>query len=111
MTTPATAMNADELEARLAATGAAGDWVAIVAEYFAARPLYYGHGTDSAGDEANWLVWHVCGMPPEWPQADADRRWVDRVVAVARERVEQRKPLAYLLGEAWFSGLHVRRQC
>jgi ribosomal protein L3 glutamine methyltransferase len=105
MTTTSTVMTADALATRLAATDAAGDWVEAVAEYFAGQTLFYGHGTDSAIDEASWLVWHVCAMPPDWPAVSVDPRLRDRVIAVARERVEQRKPLAYLLGEAWFSGL------
>ncbi len=71
--------------------------------------LCFGHGTDNAGDEAAWLVLQVAGAPldgsfQDWgrvlsPEAAIE---IDRLLEA---RCRTRKPLAYLLGSAWFAGL------
>lgn len=75
----------------------------------AAADLYFGHGTDNAFDEAAWLAAHVAGIdlaaaddlpwqrPVSAEEAATARRLVD-------ERVRTRRPLAYLISEAWFAG-------
>lgn len=80
----------------------------ISAELVAAG-LFYGHGTDNAVDESAALVFHVCDIDHQ-DAAQAYSRPVSatqqrRVGQVLAERVQTRKPLAYLLGEAWFAGL------
>ena len=74
-----------------------------------AADLYFGHGTDNALDEACWMAAHVFGLAPDFPPetfeqpvASADQA---RFEALLVERIETRKPLAYLIGEAWFAGL------
>ena len=72
---------------------------------FAGAPLFYGHGTDNAHDEAAWLVLRGLGLPfgsdltREVQGSDAER--IDRL---AMRRIGERMPLAYLLEEAWFAG-------
>jgi ribosomal protein L3 glutamine methyltransferase len=95
----------DDLGRRLAAAKRAGDWVEIVAAYFAARPLCHGHGAGSAADEAYWLVWALMGEPADLAERVPGPGLIDRVAELARRRAEERVPLAYLLGEAWFAGL------
>ena len=80
-----------------------------VAGRFDRAELVYGHGTDNATDEAAWLVFSVLGLPHDdvaaaylREVADAD---IEKIQAVATQRIEERIPLAYLLGEAWFCGL------
>jgi ribosomal protein L3 glutamine methyltransferase len=98
-------MSPAELERRLHSARSSDAWVTAVAEYFTAHGLAFGHGTDNAGDEAFWLVRHL----QDWRDVDfaaapaADL--LPRALAIARRRVEERKPLAYLLNEAWFAGL------
>ena len=86
-----------------------GDLIADVADKFAAGGLTYGHGTDNAEDEAAWLVFSVAGL--SWGSgadvysetvSDSD---IQRINALAARRVHERRPLAYLLNEAWFAGL------
>ncbi len=70
--------------------------------------LFFGHGTDSAFDEAAWLVMVAAGIDPsaeqvDWQQAlnysqqSAVKELVDR-------RIMTRKPLAYLVNQTWFAG-------
>ncbi|WP_245598891.1 50S ribosomal protein L3 N(5)-glutamine methyltransferase [Halotalea alkalilenta] len=72
------------------------------------KPLYYGHGTDNAWDEAVALVLGALRLPPDSGNEVLDARLLrgerERIIALARLRVEQRLPLPYLLGEAHFAG-------
>lgn len=75
--------------------------------------LRYGHGTDNPRDEAAWLVLRGLGLPFETgleKQVSADG--VRKVARLAKRRIEERIPLAYLLGEAWLDGMafHVDRR-
>ena len=80
-----------------------GELIARVESRFSATPLFYGHGTDNAHDEAAWLVLRGLGLPFDAdlsaPAADAER-----VERLAERRVRERIPVAYLLKEAWLAG-------
>lgn len=89
--------------------GTVMDRVQSVELRFRDAGLHFGHGTDNARDEAAWLVLHVIGAPLDgsfanWsdPVDENDGREIDRIAA---ERCASGKPLAYLLGTAWFAGL------
>jgi ribosomal protein L3 glutamine methyltransferase len=83
--------------------------IADIARRFAGADLCYGHGTDNPDDEAAWLVFSSLGID----HADASRAYgnqvseaeLDRVNRLARRRLDERKPLAYLLNEGWFAGM------
>jgi ribosomal protein L3 glutamine methyltransferase len=82
-------------------------WRRITRRFAAAR-LAFGHGTGSARDEAAWLVCSVLGIPFDDLDAALDRS-VDgalarRIESLADRRIESRRPLAYLLNEAWLDG-------
>ncbi len=74
-----------------------------------AAELYFGHGTENAVDEAVWLVLSALGLPPEVPDAVFETRLLPAELAsveqLLQQRIETRKPLAYLIGVAWFCGL------
>jgi ribosomal protein L3 glutamine methyltransferase len=84
-------------------------WVRRCAARMDEAGLFFGHGTDNAWDEAVWLVLNVLGLPADEPFPP----WGDpvpheaaaRIEALLTERIDSRRPLAYLLGEAWFCGL------
>ena len=84
------------------------DWAESVARFFADGDLTYGHGTDNPRDEAYWLIRARQGWSEQAWAAPPDGGLIEGVVELARRRVAQRKPLAYLLGEAWFAGLRFR---
>ncbi|MFW5927119.1 MAG: 50S ribosomal protein L3 N(5)-glutamine methyltransferase [Wenzhouxiangella sp.] len=74
-----------------------------------AAGLAFGHGTDNAFDEACWMASAVLGLPPDFGPEEfgraidsADRA---RIETLCDQRIASRKPLAYLLGSAWFAGL------
>jgi ribosomal protein L3 glutamine methyltransferase len=84
------------------------DFVLWAERRFAQARLYFGHGTDNARDEAAWLVASVLDLPFEALDANAGRvlttSEADKLRAVTEARIATRKPLAYLLHEAWFAG-------
>jgi ribosomal protein L3 glutamine methyltransferase len=101
-------MTASELKALLAAADSRERWVDVIADYFSANALCYGHGTESAEDEAYWLVWQLSGNPSDLAALPPDDALAARVAELAGRRVGERVPLAYLLGTAWFAGLEFR---
>ena len=84
------------------------DWVGQVERQLVNAELFFGHGTDSAFDEAAWLVMSAAGIDPgaepvDWQQALSDAQQ-SAVKQLAERRIETRKPLAYLVKQAWFAG-------
>ncbi|MCE3026115.1 50S ribosomal protein L3 N(5)-glutamine methyltransferase [Salinicola sp. DM10] len=75
---------------------------------FLAHRLHFGHGTDSAWDESVALVLGALHLPWDADPAVLDARLLgverERIVGLARQRIETRRPLPYLLGEAFFAG-------
>lgn len=70
--------------------------------------LFFGHGTDNAWDEACWLLETVLarqGLTNLQPGSRLQPQQLSPVLKLLDERIESRKPLAYLLHEAWFCGL------
>jgi len=79
-----------------------------VAADFAAADLVFGHGTDNAIDEAAWLVF--AAMKFDHAQANenyektVDASRLTEIRNLAKRRIEERTPMAYLLSQAWFAG-------
>ncbi|MES9991684.1 MAG: 50S ribosomal protein L3 N(5)-glutamine methyltransferase [Candidatus Thiodiazotropha sp.] len=85
------------------------DFIRWGASRFAEARLFFGHGTDNALDEAAALVLGSLHLPPDLPSnwfgsclTTAER---ERVIDLIERRIEERIPLPYLLGEAWFAGM------
>jgi len=72
---------------------------------FARAPLFYGHGTDNARDEAAWLVLRGLGLPfgSDLTRAVQPAE-AEGIEALAARRIGERTPVAYLLQEAWLAG-------
>jgi len=69
----------------------------------------FGQGTTNAFDEAAWLVLWRLGLPldalddvAEQPVDDTKAATVDALIA---QRIDTRRPAAYLTGEAWLQGV------
>jgi ribosomal protein L3 glutamine methyltransferase len=71
--------------------------------------VFFGHGTSSAFDEAAWLVLWRLGLPLDSLDEHADRTLdtaeLQAIEALVAQRIETRKPMAYLTGEAWLQGV------
>jgi ribosomal protein L3 glutamine methyltransferase len=85
------------------------EWIERVARSFEEARLCFGHGTNSARDEAAWLVLHVAGAPldggfDQWGKEVGPEQALE-ILRLAEQRRESRQPLAYVLGTAWFAGL------
>lgn len=85
------------------------DWVRWGASRFRQAGLVFGHGTDNALDEALALVLHAVHLSHDLPADFLSSRVTSDEAAeihdLLRQRVEQRIPAAYLIGEARFAGL------
>lgn len=71
--------------------------------------LHYGHGTDSARDDAAALLWHVMQLPLPVSAALYRRRVPPRALGALDEllqrRIRERIPVVYLTQRCWFAGL------
>lgn len=83
--------------------------IGITAQRLEDAGLVFGHGTENALDEAAWLVIHALGFSPAEPlpepSAPVQAAEIVRVEDLLQQRIQTRKPLAYLVGRAWFAGL------
>ena len=71
--------------------------------------LSYGHGAVNAESEALWIIATALGFPPE-DAIDAIDTLItaevqNKISDWANQRISTRKPLAYILGEAWLMGV------
>jgi ribosomal protein L3 glutamine methyltransferase len=69
----------------------------------------FGHGTQSAFDEAAWLVLWRLGLPLDDLDGVAERlvspEEADLVATLIEERIRTRQPAAYMTREAWLQGV------
>jgi ribosomal protein L3 glutamine methyltransferase len=81
--------------------------IRAAATAFESDELYFGHGTDSAIDEASWLILHSLGLSP-LVAPDYSRSMTTSECESCNKllvrRIEERIPAAYIAGEAWFAG-------
>jgi len=81
------------------------DWLSHAEGRFRVARLWFGHGTHGAREEAAWLLAHVLHLPHEALGRSLARRLTPnerrRAAQLIEERVHTRRPLAYLIREAW----------
>lgn len=89
-----------------------GDAVRFATTRFGEENLFYGHGTDNAGDEAHALVMLTLSLPFEVPpyvyNAALTAAERNRLAECLHRRIHDRVPLPYITGEAFFCGLGFR---
>lgn len=88
------------------------DFIRWGASRFNEAGLFFGHGTDNALDEAAALVLHSLHLPPDltgvWLDARLTEEERSSVLAQLQRRIDERIPVPYLTGEAWFAGLRFK---
>ncbi|HET7569397.1 MAG TPA: 50S ribosomal protein L3 N(5)-glutamine methyltransferase [Gammaproteobacteria bacterium] len=93
----------------MAALPTIADWVRYLASRFNEAGLFFGHGTGNAVDEALALVLHVLHLDHDLPSWLLDAHLTDdekaAIAELAAQRIDTRKPLAYLTHSAGFAGL------
>ncbi len=89
-----------------------GDWVRWGCSQLGANDVFFGHGTDNPADEARSLVFAALSLDHVVPDyfygchLTASER--ESVLTHFRRRIEERIPVPYLTGEAWFAGLRFK---
>jgi ribosomal protein L3 glutamine methyltransferase len=99
----------DRIRAELETVGDSVRWAQTC---FEEAELYFGHGTDNAWDEALHLVFGSLQLALETDPSILDCRLSpaekDLLIRNVRRRVDERIPVPYLTGRAWFAGLEFR---
>lgn len=83
-----------------------GQLIEACADALTAAGVVFGHGTDNAWDEASVLVLSVADLADDEENlgVSLDAGIVARIRALLARRIDERLPLAYLLGRWWFAG-------
>ena len=85
------------------------DFIRYAASRFAEAELTFGHSHDNPIDEATHLVLATLHLPPDLPPAYGTGVLVAgeraQLLALIERRVNERVPVAYLVGATWFAGL------
>jgi ribosomal protein L3 glutamine methyltransferase len=85
------------------------DWIRWGASQFNRAGLFFGHGTTNGWDDAATLVLWSLHTPWEHLQSVEQARLTteerQHIASLFRRRLQERIPVAYLTGEAWFAGL------
>jgi len=80
-----------------------------LADHLDQAKLSYGHGAIDAQSEALWIISKQLKISPsntlDQLQAPLDHDLYGAALAIANERIRTRKPLAYILEEAWLMGV------
>lgn len=81
------------------------DWLRFAVSAFSEGELTFGHGSDSAYDEAVYLILHTLHLPLDTLEPFLDARLTTQeksaLLALFKRRVEHKVPAAYLTHEAW----------
>jgi ribosomal protein L3 glutamine methyltransferase len=84
------------------------DFLRFAISRFNEADLFFGHGSQSAYDEAAYLILHTLNLPLDRLEPFMDALLLepekDALVTVLYQRVSTRKPAAYLTHEAWLDG-------
>jgi len=80
-----------------------------IAERLEAADLHYGHGAIDARSEALWIASKQLNLSPtdalDYLEQVMSSLQVSKALEITVTRISTRKPLAYILGEAWLMGV------
>jgi ribosomal protein L3 glutamine methyltransferase len=80
-----------------------------IAQRLEAADLHYGHGAIDAQSEALWIVSKQLDLSPtdalDHLEQVMSAEQIAKALEVTELRISSRKPLAYILGEAWLMGV------
>jgi ribosomal protein L3 glutamine methyltransferase len=80
-----------------------------IAQALETADLHYGHGAIDAQSEALWIASKQLNLSPtdalEHLEQVMSAEQITQALEVAQTRISTRKPLAYILGEAWLMGV------
>lgn len=89
-----------------------GDCVRWAQTCFEQAGIHYGHGTDNAWDEALHLIFGTLkldwGADPSILDCPVSGTEKSAVIGNVERRVDERIPVPYLTGRAWFAGLEFK---
>jgi ribosomal protein L3 glutamine methyltransferase len=84
------------------------EYVEFTVSGFSEADLHYGHGTGTALDDAVYLIYVTLGLEFDQDFRESNRTLSESEISLLNQRVEQRvserRPVAYIVGEAWFCG-------
>ena len=85
------------------------DCLRFAVSRFNESKLFFGHGSETAYDEAVYLILHTLHLPLDrldpFLDATLTKTELDEVLNIIEKRVEHRTPAAYLTHEAWLGDL------
>ena len=86
--------------------GTVGELIEECSDALSAAGVVFGQGTDNAWDEATVLVLSITGLADDETNLAAEVQAEDaaRIRSLTGRRIDERIPLAYLLGRWWFAG-------
>ena len=80
-----------------------------IAQKLEAADLHYGHGALDSHSEALWIASKQLDLSPsealDYLEQAVNPEQVQQALQITEERIATRKPLAYILGEAWLMGV------
>ncbi|MBT3529973.1 MAG: 50S ribosomal protein L3 N(5)-glutamine methyltransferase [Gammaproteobacteria bacterium] len=83
------------------------DCITATADKLANSEAFFGHGTDNPIDEAAYLILEglEIGFDDNLDyERELNKDEMERLEVLIRQRVEDLKPVAYIVGRAWFAG-------
>jgi ribosomal protein L3 glutamine methyltransferase len=84
------------------------DWLRFAVSRFTAEGLVFGHGTETALDEAAFIILSALHLPIDqlepWLDARLTREERQKIAGLVEARIATRKPAPYLVNAAWIKG-------
>jgi ribosomal protein L3 glutamine methyltransferase len=83
--------------------------IEVIAQQLESADLHYGHGAQDARSEALWIASKQLGLSPtealDCLEQEITTEQNQKALQIADKRISTRRPLAYILGEAWLMGV------